>query len=257
MFYHRSFRKNGKLRKLTIPTDELRKVHAVLIPYLNEVPLHDAAHGFVAERSPLTNATVHFGARYIMNMDVKDFFPSISPMMFLDKAPIGFRSLPSWIKDWTIGSCFYEDSLPQGSSCSPVLSNIFMVGFDEKLTALLAPLEIKYTRFADDITLSGNYDALCGERKVWMDDFLSLMDERGLILNKKKTLIRPFHQRQEITGVCINNGSSGLSRKKREEFFLAVRGRSLGDFSASELGFLSYARSIDERYYRKICAHLI
>jgi retron-type reverse transcriptase len=256
MYYKRTAFIKGKSRILTVPSDRVRQVHEILISHLNSIPLHESVHGFVFGRSILTNAAAHKGAALVLNLDVKNFFGSITLEKFYQTSnQVLIDYIPHYLIDWVYATCFWDGVLPQGSSCSPVLSNIFLKAFDVQLGEWCKENGIIYTRYADDLTFSFNFFSLkASEIRSYVQDLLS---EYGLRLNHKKTLVRPAHQSQKVTGISINNESLRIPKKKREEFYLQVRNKEYQSLSASELGFLHFAKSVDERFYEKVWTTLI
>jgi retron-type reverse transcriptase len=251
MYFNRVAVIKGKRRVLTVPSGRVRCAHEVLLPWLNLVPLHETAHGFVSGRSIVTNAKPHLGAALVISFDIKSFFPSVTLEAFSRTCEEILSSrLPSHLLPWVYSTCFWEGSLPQGSSCSPVLSNIFLTKFDEVTSAWCSKRNITYTRYADDMTFSySSPSQRASEIKNFIADSLQ---EYGLELNRKKTLVRPSHQNQMVTGISVNNGQLRVSRKKREQFYLNLKGRQYCSLDSSELGFLSFVKSVDERFYDKI-----
>ena len=106
--------------------------------------------------------------------------------------------------------CTYNDALPQGAPTSPAISNIIMREFDDAVGTWCSKRKIAYTRYCDDMTFSGNFDAaevLClvsGELR-----------KPGLFLNDKKTVFVRRGQRQSVTGIVVNEKQSIPSEYKK------------------------------------------
>lgn len=171
--------------------------------------------GFVDGCSVATNATAHVGRAYVLNIDLKDFFPSIKRRMVIS-------SLRSLHADDDVARMIArlctlspedggEDNLPQGAPTSPILSNIVCVALDCRLSGLAQRYGLTYTRYADDITFCSDHNVYREEGTFWKT-LQSIISESGFTINSKKTrVLRPW-QRQEVTGVTVNN-KCNISRK--------------------------------------------
>ena len=115
---------------------------------------HCAVHGFVRRRSHISSAAVHLGAHWVVSVDIKGFFPSTEERIVrraLERLGYKFpRSL-----DILSRICCFERRLPQGAPTSPVLSNIGMHEVDCTISHFAQARGWRFTRYADDIVLSG------------------------------------------------------------------------------------------------------
>ena len=244
----------GGFRTITEPAPALKQLLCKLKEELDAIPLHDAAHGFVPGRSPKTNASVHRCKPYVLNVDLKDFFPSVTKekMMTKLKATAFDKSLLPWVE----AACFHEGALPQGSPTSPVLSNIYMTELDSVFSDLASTQHWDYTRYADDITFSGGVNL-----KEVMKSLLVFMGNRlkakGLKINPKKVKITSRSQCQRVTGIVVNNQKLTLKGREREALFQSLRGVSYESLDESERGYLEYVRSVDPKFYEKLCRYMI
>lgn len=215
-------KKNGGHREIHSPIKELkslqRKLAAGLEACLSEIHAkptlaNNASHGFRPMRSILTNAANHRNKRYVFNVDLKDFFPSISA-----KRIRGFL-----IKDTNFAfhedvataiahvACI-DDKLPQGSPSSPVISNMIAGILDFHLSALAKKHGCRYTRYADDLTFSTNLKifpksiAVESEPNVWAigRPLNGLIVKAGFEANPEKTRMQYKDSRQEVTGLVVN-----------------------------------------------------
>jgi retron-type reverse transcriptase len=115
------------------------------------------SHGFKRKRSIITNAKVHRNRRYVFNLDLKDFFGHINfgrvrGFFIKDR---DFSLHPDVATILAQIAC-YENALPQGSPCSPVISNLVAHILDIHLVQLAANAGCSYSRYADDLTFSTN-----------------------------------------------------------------------------------------------------
>lgn len=245
-------KKKGQYRTIREPAEYLKGLQFAIKGLLDGVPVSEYAHGFVAGRSILTNALVHRQQRYVLNIDVQDFFPSVKLSNF---GPVFEKLLAYDISaeclGWIAETCFWEGSLPQGASTSPVLSNLYLSRLDALMGKYARDNDIAVSRYCDDITLSGG-DWLCGAKASVLDYVDALLGESHLVRNKKKTKLMPYYQRQVVTGIVVNNERLTLSRKKKEELYLSLKGTYKDLLTENEVGYLEFVRSVDPTFYQKI-----
>ena len=115
------------------------------------------AHGFVRTKSIVTNARQHRRRRWVFNLDLEDFFPSINfgrVRGFLIKNR--HFELNQRVATVIAQIACHGNSLPQGSPSSPVLSNLIAHILDMRLVRFAAAAGCTYSRYADDLTFSTN-----------------------------------------------------------------------------------------------------
>jgi len=183
---------NGKFRTITAPNESLKEFQKNIMLYLEQFPIHNSAHGFVSGRSIATNALPHIKKDFVLNIDLKDFFPSISKkMIFSLFAELGIERYIDYV--------LHNGFLAQGSPCSPIITNLYCCNLDKDLQSLANDNFYSYTRYADDLTFSGIYLS---------DSFISsvynIVNKYRLNINKKKTKVQFKGTRQVVTGVVVN-----------------------------------------------------
>jgi RNA-directed DNA polymerase len=190
---------SGEAREISAPSITLKTCQRwILRNILENVVPHPCVQGFVRKRSILTNAAVHVGAHMVVNVDVKDFFPSIG----WDRVFHFFRRL-----GYSKKSSFYltrlttlNGVLPQGAPTSPMISNHIAKHLDARLSGLARSIGYSYSRYADDLTFSGDSKLACVIPLIG-----KIVKEEGFVLNDAKTKIMRRHQRQEVTGLVVNH----------------------------------------------------
>lgn len=237
-------------RLITEPKKELKVVQEYLKSYLDTVVLHEAAHGFVPGRSPLTNALPHRQKDYVLNLDIKDFFPSVSLKKLMPMLRC-YSDFPSYLYEWIEFCCFLEGVLPQGACTSPVLSNIYFIELDVLLSDYADTYELDYTRYADDITFSGSFILKDQKDRIIerVSRFLSTYD---LKLNMKKIKLTSYAQCQSVTGIVVNNNKLTIRGSRRRELFHNLKGVKYELLDDSTKGYLEYVRSVDPIFYEKL-----
>ena len=225
----------GGTREITAPMPSLLEVQRwVLKRILQKRPLANSVHGFRAGRSIVSNVQPHLGARCILRMDLKDFFPSIRSHRIRGLfATLGYSSRVAWD---LARLCTIDDALPQGAATSPALANIIGRRMDLRLEGLSRRLGLQYTRYADDLTFSGETMSL---RLPGIIE--SIVADEGLCINDAKTRLMRGSSRKIVTGISVGSGTAHLPRlarrQLRAEVFAVmrsgpmeyVRGRNIGD----------------------------
>lgn len=202
---HRAGKKD---RWIEAPTEQLKGVQRLILDrLLINIPLNGAAHGFVPKRSILTHASPHRRKRWVVSLDIRSFFPSVSRERVREVAeelPIPKEDIEHFVNLTT-----RNDHLPQGAPTSPTLGNLVLRELDKQLCNLVRDTGWFYTRYADDLTFSGfknPKDILHKASRLIRDDGFSISDEKSRIRGKE--------QRQMVTGIVVND-KLALSREKR------------------------------------------
>ncbi len=214
-------KKRGGVRLIAAPMPRLKRAQRwILDNLLVKIPLHDAAHGFVPQRSIVSNARPHVGADLVINLDLKDFFPSITfPRVKGAFQWMGYGEAPATILALLCTSAptttieadgqRYEVAtgprhLPQGAPSSPALTNIICYHLDRRLAGLAASLGFTYTRYADDLTFSARGEAARGNVQAILASARRIITDEGLVVHPDKTRVLRRGRQQEVTGVIVN-----------------------------------------------------
>jgi len=231
--YHRYdiAKKTGGARCISAPKPALdRAQHWILESILARLPVEPYAHGFVPGRSIVTNASPHTGRKVVANLDLKDFFPSISfrrvkglfhKMGYGGQVATLLALLctepPRLAADVTGKTRFYvalsDRVLPQGACTSPALTNLLCRRLDKRLAGLAVKLNFQYTRYADDLTFSGDNPE--DAAKV-LGIARRIVAAEGLVVHPKKTRLMRRGRRQEVTGLVVNDAPH-LPRKELKQ----------------------------------------
>jgi RNA-directed DNA polymerase len=267
-------KKAGGTRLISAPMPKLKRAQRWLLDHVvAKVPLHDAAHGFAEGRSILSNARPHVGAPVVINIDLKDFFPTLTyarikglfeGLGYGEEAATIFALLttePEIDEVELDGQSYFvargARKLPQGSPASPGLTNVVCRRLDARLTGIAKNAGFVYTRYADDLTFS----ATAAEANANVGKLLRrvrwIVAQEGFVPHPNKTRILRTGRRREVTGVVVNEKPSvprALMRKFRAFLFQLDKdgpaGRKWGQREgiavlASAVGFASYVAMID------------
>lgn len=200
-YFYRDFevlKKNGKKRKISEPLPSLKEIqYWILLNILEKIKVSAFAKAYKRKTSIKENVRFHSNQEIVVNFDIVDFFPSIKlkdiEAIFKD---LGYSDL---ISNLLAKLCTRNKELPQGAPTSPYLSNIFFKPIDDIIANYCISKNIRYTRFADDLTFSGDFDT--EELKDFIFKTLSNFD---LKVNEDKTNILRRNQRQLVTGIVVN-----------------------------------------------------
>lgn len=211
--FYRTFsinKKAGGLRQISEPLPSLKEIQRwILDNLLYRCAPSKFAKGFVPRLSIRDNARFHRGQKLVLSLDIKDFFSSIkAPRVYKFFFRLGYQRDVAHL---LTNLCILDGALPQGAPTSPALSNLIILRTDRRLSGFALNNKLRYTRYADDITFSGDFkpvQIIKLVRKVLADE--------GLVLNEQKTRLMERHQRQEVTGVVVNSKLQAPRYKRRE-----------------------------------------
>ena len=192
-------KKSGGLREIEAPNKRLKSIQRwIKDEILESFSPSEYATGFRSNYSIVDNAKKHVGKELVINFDLKDFFPSITYADVLRLfVYIGYRLDVAHLltKLCTNG----KNVLPQGSPASPIISNLVLLRLDKRLGKLAESINCDYSRYADDITFSGNKSI-----KSIVPLVQQIIDEEGYTVNERKIRLQYSNQRQEVTGLTVN-----------------------------------------------------
>ncbi len=192
-------KKRGGYRALEVPDGLLKKVQRNILHHILEgFSPSPAAAAYRRGSSVPANAGKHQGKRMVLKLDICDFFQNITFPMVLSKA-FPREYFPPSVRLMLTSLCCLREHLPQGAPTSPAISNLVMSPFDEYMLDWCGQREIAYSRYSDDMTFSGDFDAAGVVRKV--DGFLGAY---GLELNRDKIRLCTSGERQTVTGIVVN-----------------------------------------------------
>lgn len=250
-------KKDGSSRRIDAPCRGLRTIQRALNHVFQIVYTpHVAAMGFVPERSVATNAQRHVGQRYVYNIDLKDFFPSItSGRVFkrLQSKPFGLQEGVARI---IADLCCYENAehhhvLPQGAPTSPTITNFICERLDVKLSRLAKAYGLNYTRYADDITFSGMNDVFDKDGKFCKSLRHIIEDEEHFTINQKKTRLCHTGMRQEVTGITVNQDTS-VSRKYVKQLRTLIHNWEVKGYDEAQSIFVSKYKSTKNHKFKGV-----
>ncbi|PTX61472.1 RNA-directed DNA polymerase [Kordia periserrulae] len=208
--YHKVLKKNGDVRKIKEPLPNLKAIQYWLLHnILEKIEPSAYAKAYVKKRGLKQNIRFHKGQKKVLSIDIKDFFPSIT----FEKVENIFLTIGYSVElsNYLAKLCCLKEKLPQGAPTSPYISNLIFKNIDEIIAVYCKNLNIRYTRYADDLTFSGDFD-----ETSLLNYINEIMTENNFILNKDKTKLMLYSERQIVTGIVVNDKPQ-LDKETRKE----------------------------------------
>ena len=217
-------KKSGGSRLVTVPDAPLKRLQRrILRNGFDEVFIHPSAHGFKSGCSILTNATPHVGKACVVNVDIESFFPSTRYPLILKACSLLFDGRLSEGACHVVADiCSFDGGLPTGAPTSPAIANLVLRSADAAITKAATNNGITYTRYADDLTFSGE------TKTIKILPFVKrVLTQLGYQLKEKKTNIFRRGRRQMVTGLVVNE-KPNLPRRLRRRLRAAVHQSIMG-----------------------------
>ncbi|MCI1785269.1 MAG: retron St85 family RNA-directed DNA polymerase [Bacteroidales bacterium] len=198
--HYREFKlkkRSGGFRNINAPYSALLEMqYWIYKNVLLKIPVHYCSHGFTKKKSIITNAKLHLNQNQLLKLDLSNFFPSIH----LARVIKVFKSLgyTTNVSFYLASICCLNESLPQGAPTSPYLSNIIACDLDNRLIRFSKKFNLRYTRYADDLTFSGE------NISVKHIEYISkIVKEEGFNVNSNKTRLYKDGGRRIVTGISV------------------------------------------------------
>lgn len=241
--FYRKFeipKRRGGMRSISSPYPELAYFQSLIkSTFLSSLKLPACVYAYAPGRGSISNARLHVGAKELLKMDIKDFFPSISRQMVYEAFQIlGCDAQECWVFSKI---CTLENGLPQGACTSPDISNLVFIRMDLRLQGLARLWGLTYSRYADDMVFSGN-----SIPRNLPEIVGRIIGEKGFSLNSDKTQLKVGRGKRVVTGVSIASGvpkaPKSFKRELRVQIFELERSK----------GRLSSLRSFDPLVYERV-----
>ena len=203
-------KRSGGLREINAPCYQLG-----ILLYLINILLkaiytpNSCVTGFVEGRSIVMNASMHTGHHYVFNIDLENFFPSIPQARVWARLQLDPFNFSTEIASIVAGLCCHTNAegtqnvLPQGAATSPLLTNAICDKLDRRMLGVARKFGLHYSRYADDMTFSSMHNVY-QEDSEFRNEIKRIIEEQGFKMNDKKTRLLRDGQRQEVTGLTVN-----------------------------------------------------
>ena len=201
-------KKSGGSRRICASHGKLKEIQRRLADQLMPIcssGKNKVSHGFVKNKSICTNARIHVHRRYVLQVDLKDFFDSIhfGRVLGFFKKNKNFLCSDTAARILAQLSC-YQGKVPQGSPSSPVITNMICQVMDRRVVQLARAYRLNYTRYADDLTFSTNRKEFKDQRTTFLKKLQKIISKSGFEINSKKTRFTDSTDRQVVTGLTVN-----------------------------------------------------
>lgn len=241
-------KRDGSKRLISAPKPELKAVQRWITREVTEhLPVHGAAHGFIVGRSIVTNARVHAGARIVVKLDIRGFYPTVTMRRvkgLLRRAGLGEQvaTLMALLSTESPREEVQRDgktyfvaiaprSLPQGAPTSPSITNALCLRLDCRLSGLARKLGCRYTRYADDLTFSW-HGTDASDIGGLLRAVTQIVRSEGFTIHTNKTRVMRKGARQKVTGLVVNEApgrpEARVPRKTIRDLRSAIYNREHG-----------------------------
>lgn len=240
-------KRSGGEREIAQPSRELKLIQRfVQEKYLSHLPVHSSATAYASGRNIFDNASYHKDSEVILKLDFENFFPSIKKKDWEVYAHVNCPELLIKENDgilanilfWGQGS-YVPRCLSIGAPTSPLISNLLMFDFDVRVSKSAVQRGLVYTRYADDITISGNNsDGLLSFEKE-IRKLIRQLKSPKLKFNDEKRGIYDRGNKQLVTGLIITpDHKISIGRTRKREISTLIHRYGLGKLDWSEKGYL-------------------
>lgn len=215
-------KKNGEVRVIEAPNKKLKwiqrelnkKLFKIHTEYITKNRIKPRiSHGFEKNKSIITNAYRHKNKRYLLNIDISNFFQSfnfgrVQGYLYKSKEFNFSKEVATIIAQLVC----YKGKLPQGAPTSPLISNLIFNIVDLKILALAKKYKLNYTRYVDDMSFSTNNKEFEKKHLDFIQELSELLKKNGFEINPHKTRLMYHSSKQDVTGLTVND-KINVSRK--------------------------------------------
>jgi len=253
-------KKSGGVRTIDHPSRQLKAMQRWLLTYvLNSIPIHPAAMAYRKKTSIFDNASLHAGSSYLLRMDCKDFFPSITDedlKMLIVTRPGTFPGWRPYDVDLFCKLVCKNGRLTIGAPTSPTLSNAVCYDMDSQLSEISTKLGVVYTRYADDLFFSASQPKVLSELEpVIASTIAGLKIPRGLTINPAKTRHSSKRGSRRVTGITLgSDGRPYIGRQLKRKIRAMVHNIDALDprTRSSLAGLIAYAGGFDPDFVNSL-----
>lgn len=254
-------KKKGGMRTIEAPEEILKDLQRKLNFFLNAYYLKikpEAVFGFVIQPHELgkicaiaENARPHVGKKQVLNIDVKDFFPSIKVAQVKSLFQSELFQFDDHLATLLALLTTYKGKLPIGAPTSPAIANFICYQLDNELQQFCKVNDLSFSRYADDLTFSA-------DTKIHSDtilDIVSIINKHKFSVNEKKFRIQSDNKKQTVTGLVVNN-KVNVDRKLIRKIRAMLHDTTMNGVDAAAIHHFGLKNTPDEKILICFIRHL-
>lgn len=260
-------KRNGiDVRLIAHPSRESKLIQRVVVEELRPIfPISKCATAYEKGTSIRLNALRHVNSRYMLKMDCKNFFPSITPDLLFFAAQNNGIAISEIDKLFLESVLFYKSTrraklrMSIGAPSSPFISNFVMKNFDDAIESACFDQGITYTRYADDMTFTTNKKQILFDMPNIVKDLLSVHCNKKIRINSEKTVFSSKRFNRHVTGIVLTNSNElSIGRTRKREIFSLMNSCKYnkldGDQRQRLKGLINFAQSIESNFISRLKA---
>ncbi len=195
-----------------------RLYRRILLPKLQPSPY---SHGGVSGRHIKSNALEHANSTYGFTTDISGFYPSVHYSRVYKLFLQDFGCSPDVARICT-RLCTHYHHLALGLVTSPIIADQLMRHVDSRIAGACKSATLVYTRFVDDISISGTYD-LAATKSGISSLVVKILTEHGFRVQSKKHLFGRLDAEIAITKLRVREGRIDVRREYVDELTRQLR----------------------------------
>jgi RNA-directed DNA polymerase len=249
-------KRTGGERHIYHPAPRLKALQRWCVrAIIRDLPVSRIATGYRRGVSIRDNARIHAGSRFILKMDLKDFFPSICKRDLIERLQsVGLSTYDAEVVSMI---CFRRGALTIGAPSSPAISNAVMLDIDDKISAYCIKHGISATRYADDFTFSSNNREVLEDCIREVTYICEKSNSPKVHINTRKTSLIGKGSHQKVTGLTLTtDGNVSIGREKKREirslYYRRKNNTLPADLEGYLDGWLAYIKSVEPSFYNKL-----
>lgn len=259
-------KKRGGRREIAHPARELKVAQrAIIKAYLQHLPVHDAAMAYVKGRSIRDNAAFHAGNGPILKYDFVEFFPSITEFAWISYCER--HAVMDKVDAVRSGRILFRRPkggrilrLSIGAPSSPILSNILMYDFDEEVSRLVGNHQVRYTRYADDLTFSAKRTGYLNSVDGILRRIIAKSKSPKITINEDKTVLATAKMHRQVTGLVLtHDGNVSIGKKSKRIIRVCLDYYRNGKLDQEKIltlsGYMSHIWNVERNFYIRMQSH--
>lgn len=246
--YYRTFKiekKSGGYRIVSSPRTYLKVIlRYVKSNLLADLVIHESVHSYRKDRSFVSNAVQYENNKYVLNIDLEDYFSSIT--IHKVRKILRDNGFSYYGSIFLSTLCTLDNVLPQGAPTSPIISNAVLYELDNSMFRYCKKNNLNYTRYSDDITISGDSRGNVDKAKSRL---IAMIGSAGFRVNNKKVRLMTYKKQQIVTGVVVNSIATpprSEMRKIRAKFHNASKSIIEANVKKELWGYISYLSAFNK-----------